>query len=102
MVLLLIYLGNTYRVILYKVLFGYYFIAFFYIFSINLVIALSSFSDLSSFNYLALSMLTLGLYVNFFDKVLYFYYYGLLGNFKYPFLAYYLVIFFTKYYLIFF
>ena len=38
-------------------------------------------------------MSTLGLYINFFSEVLYFYYYGLLGNFKYRLLAYYLVIF---------
>ena len=61
-------------------------------FFINLVTALSSFFNLSSFNYLAFSIPALGLYVNFFSKVLYFYYYGLLGNFKYPLLAYYLAI----------
>ena len=60
--------------------------------SVNLVTALSSFFNLSFFNYLAFNMLALGLYINFFSKVLYFYYCGLLGNFKYPFLAYYLVI----------
>ena len=62
-------------------------------FSANLVTALSSFSNLSSFNYLAFSIPALGLYINFFSKILYFYYYGLLGNFKYPFLACYLAIF---------
>ena len=58
----------------------------------NLVTALSFFFNLSFFNYLALSVPILGLYINFFSKILYFYCYGLLGNFKYPFLAYYLVI----------
>ena len=62
-------------------------------FFINLVTTLSFFFNFSSFNHLAFSVFVLGLYVNFFGKVLYFYYYGLLGNFKYPFLAYYLVIF---------
>ena len=69
--------------------------------STNLVITLSSSFNLSSFNYLALNMPALGLYVNFFSEVLYFYYYSLLGNFRYPFLAYYLAIFFIKYRLIF-
>ena len=46
----------------------------------------------SSSNYLALSMPTLGLRVNFFSKVLYALYYSLLGNLRYPLLAYYLVI----------
>ena len=59
----------------------------------NLVTALSSSSDLSSFNYLALGVPTLGLCVNFFSKVLCFYYCSLLGNFRYPLLAYYLAIF---------
>ena len=59
----------------------------------NLVTTLSSFFNLSSFNYLAFSMPALGLYINFFSKILYFYYYSLLGNFEYPFLAYYSAIF---------
>ena len=58
----------------------------------NLVTALNSFFNLSFSNYLALSMPTLSLYINFYNKVLYFLYYGLLGNFKYPLLAYYLAI----------
>ena len=62
-------------------------------FFINLVTALKKNFNLSFFNYLAFSIPALGLYINFFNKVLYFYYYGLLENFKYPFLAYYLVIF---------
>ena len=90
---LLVYLGNAYRVIFYKVLSSYCFIAFPYIFFINLVTALSSFFNLNSFNYLALGVPTLGLYVNFFSKILYFYYYSLLGNFKYFLLTYYLAIF---------
>ena len=61
-------------------------------FSANLVIALSFFSNLSFFNYLALSVPTLGLFIDFFGKVLYFYCCSLLGNFGYFFLAYYLVI----------
>ena len=61
-------------------------------FSANLVIAPSSSSNLSSFNYLAFSMPALGLYISFYSKVLYFLYYSLLGNFKYPFLACYLTI----------
>ena len=60
--------------------------------SVNLVITLSFFSNLSFFNYLAFNMPTLNLYVNFFSKVLYFYYCNLLGNFKYPLLVYYSVI----------
>ena len=59
----------------------------------NLVTALSFFFNLSSFNHLAFSVPALGLYVDFFSKILYFYYCGLLGNFGYSFLAYYLVIF---------
>ena len=54
---------------------------------VNLVTALSFFSDLSSFNYLAFSIPALGLFVDFFNRVLYFYYCGLLENFRYPFLA---------------
>ena len=61
-------------------------------FSANLVTALSSSFNLSSFNYLALNIPILGLYINFFDKVLYFYCYSLLENFKYPLLAYYSII----------
>ena len=61
-------------------------------FFINLVTALSFFSNFSSFNYLALNIPTLGLFINFFSEVLCFYYYGLLGNFRYPLLAYYLAI----------
>ena len=83
MALLLVDLGNAYRVIFYKILFGYYFIAFLYFFSANLVTILSFFSNLSFFNYLAFSVPTLGLYINFFGEVLYFYCCGLLGNFKY-------------------
>ena len=92
MVPLLVYLSNIYRVIFYKVLSSYYFIAFPYYFFINLVITLSSFFNLSSFNYLAFSIPTLDLYISFLGKVLYFPYYSLLGNFKYPLLAYYLAI----------
>ena len=92
MVLLLVYLSNAYRVILYKVLSGCCLIVFPYFFFINLVTALNSSFNLSSSNYLAFSVPILGLYINFFSKVLYFYYCGLLGNFKYPLLAYYLVI----------
>ena len=58
----------------------------------NLVTTLNSFFNLSSFNYLTFSMPALGLYINFFSKVLYFYRCGLLGNFKYLFLAYYSII----------
>ena len=61
-------------------------------FFVNLVIILSFFSNLSSFNYLAFSMPALGLYINFFGEILYFYYYSLLRNFGYFFLAYYSVI----------
>ena len=92
MVPLLVDLGNIYKVILYKVFSGYYFIAFPYIFFINLVTTLSFSFNLSSFNYLAFSMPALGLYINFYSEVLYFPYYSLLGNFGYLFLAYYLVI----------
>ena len=93
MVLSLVDLGNIYRVIFYKVSSGCYFIVLIYIyFSTNLVTALSSFFNLSFFNYLAFSILALSLYINFFSKVLYFYYCILLKNFNYPFLAYYLVI----------
>ena len=59
----------------------------------NLVTTLSSSFDLSSSNYLAFSIPTLGLFMDFFGKVLYFYCYGLLGNFGYLFLAYYFIIF---------
>ena len=58
----------------------------------NLITALNFSFNLSSFNYLTLNMPALGLYVNFFSEVLYFYYYSLLGNFKYSFLAYHSVI----------
>ena len=85
-------LGNIYRVIFYKVLSGYYLVVFPYFFFTHLVTALSSFSNLSSSNYLALSVPTLSLYISFLDKILYFPYYSLLGNFSYPLLAYYLVI----------
>ena len=77
MVLFLVNLSNIYKVIFYKVLSGYYFIFL----SVNLVTALNSFSNLSSFNYLAFSIPILGLYINFFSKVLYFYYYSLLEKF---------------------
>ena len=60
--------------------------------SVNLVTTLSSFSNLSFFNYLAFNIPTLGLYISFYSKVLCFPYYGLLENFKYPLLAYYLAI----------
>ena len=83
MVLLLVDLGNAYRVILYKVLFGYYFIAFFYIFFYKFNYCFKFFFNLNSFNYLALSMPALDLYINFLSKVLYFYYYSLLGNLKF-------------------
>ena len=88
MVLLLVYLGNTYKVILYKVLSSCYFVVFPYFFFINLVITLSSFFNLNSFNYLAFSVPALGLYINLFSKVLYFYCYSLLRNFRYLLLAY--------------
>ena len=81
MVPLLVYLSDIYRVILYKVLSYYCLIVFPYIFFINLVTTLSSFFNLSSFNYLAFSMPALGLYISFYGEVLYFPYYGLLGNF---------------------
>ena len=87
MVLLLVDLGNIYRVILYKVLSSYYFIVFIYLFLANLV------TTLSSFNYLALSVPALGLYISFLSNILFFYYYSLLGNFGYSLLAYYLAIF---------
>ena len=61
-------------------------------FSANLITTLSSSFNLSSSNYLAFSIPALGLYVNFFSKVLCFYCYGLLGNFRYPLLAYYSII----------
>ena len=90
MVPYLVNLGNIYKVILYKISFSCYFIIFPYFFSTNLITILSFFSNLSSFNHLALSMPALGLYVNFYNEVLYFLYCGLLGNLKYPLLAYYL------------
>ena len=61
-------------------------------FFINLVPVLSSFSNLSSFNYLALGVPALGLYISFLSKALYFPCCSLLGNFRYPLLAYYLAI----------
>ena len=61
-------------------------------FSVNLVTTLSFSSNLSSFNYLALSVPALGLFMDFFSKVLFFYCYSLLENFGYPFLVYYSVI----------
>ena len=61
--------------------------------SANLVTVLSFSSDLSFFNYLAFSVPTLGLHINFFGEILYFCCCGLLGNFGYFFLAYYLAIF---------
>ena len=83
MVLFLVYLGNTYKVIFCKVLSSYCFIVFFYIFFYKLSYYSNFFFNLNSFNYLALNMPALGLYINFFGKVLYFYYCGLLGNFRY-------------------
>jgi hypothetical protein len=56
------------------------------------VVTLNSSSNSSSFNYLALSVPALGLYISFFSIVLCFhccYIIGLLGNFRYPLLAYY-------------
>ena len=70
-------------------------------FFINLVTILSFFYNLSSFNYLAFSVSALGLYIGFCSKVLYFPCCGLLGNFGYFYLAYYLAIFFIKYRLVF-
>ena len=61
-------------------------------FSANLVTVLSFFFNLSFFNYLALSVPALGLYIDFFGEVLYFYCRGLLGNFRCFFLACYLAI----------
>ena len=58
----------------------------------NLVVALRSFFYLSFFNYLVLGISALGLYINFFAKVLYILYCSLLGNFRYPLLAYYFAI----------
>jgi hypothetical protein len=58
-------------------------------------VTLSSFSNFSSSNHLALSVPVLGLYISFFGVVLCFYccyIVGLLGNFRYPLLAYYSVI----------
>jgi hypothetical protein len=55
-------------------------------------VTLNSSFNFSSFNYLAFSVPALGLYITFFSKVLCILYYGLLGNFKYPFLAYYSLI----------
>ena len=54
------------------------------------MVTLSFFSNFSSSNYLALGVPVLGLYINFFSIVLYFYccyIVGLLGNFGYPLLA---------------
>ena len=51
--------------------------------------ALKSFSHLSLSNYLALDVFILGLYINYFAKVLYILCYSLFRNFKYPLLAYY-------------
>jgi hypothetical protein len=56
------------------------------------MVTLSSFSNLSSFNYFTLGVPALGLYINFFSEVLYILYYGLLGNLGYPLLACYLAI----------
>jgi hypothetical protein len=59
------------------------------------MVTLNSFSNFSFSNYLALSVPVLGLYISFFSVVLCFHYcciIGLLGNFTYPFLAYYLAI----------
>jgi hypothetical protein len=58
----------------------------------NYISALSFFSNLSSSNYLVLSMPFLGLYINFLSKILYILCYSLVGNFRYPLLAYYLAI----------
>ena len=93
MIPLLVDFSNIYKIIFYKVFSGYCLIVFPYFFFINLVITLSSSSNLNSFNYLALSIPTLSLYISFYSEILYFPYYSLLGNFKYPLLAYYLVIF---------
>jgi hypothetical protein len=60
------------------------------------VVILSSSSNSSFSNHLALSVPILGLYISFFSVVLYFYYcyiVGLLGNFRYPLLACYSAIF---------
>ena len=92
MVPFLVNLNNIYKGILYKVLSSCYLIVLSYFFSTNLVITPSSFSNLSSFNYLTLSIPILGLYINFYSEILYFPYYSLLGNFKYPLLACYLAI----------
>jgi hypothetical protein len=59
---------------------------------VNLIVTLNFSFNLNSFNYLTLSVPVLSLYINFFNKVLCILYYSLLGNFKYPFLAYYLAI----------
>jgi hypothetical protein len=59
---------------------------------VNYMGTLSSSFNLSFFNYFAFSVPALGLYINFFSKVLCILYYGLLRNFKYPLLAYYLAI----------
>ena len=92
MVPLLVNLGNIYRVVFYKVLSGYYFIVFPYIFFCKLSYYFKFFFNLNFFNYLALNIPALGLFINFFNKILYFYYYSLLGNFGYFFLAYYFII----------
>ena len=59
----------------------------------NLVTVLKISSYLSFFNYLTLSVLILGLYINFLSKVQCIYCYYLFGNFGYPHLAYYSLIY---------
>ena len=61
--------------------------------SANLVAALKFSSYLNSFNYLALSVPTLSLYINFLSKIQYIYNCYLFRNFGYPYLAYYFLIY---------
>ena len=93
MVLLLVDLGDIYRVILYKILSNYYFIVFPYISFYKPNYCFKFFFNLSFFNYLAFNIPALGLYINFYSKILRFFCYSLLGNFKYLFLPCYLAIF---------